>query len=45
MSIGSGRLLDIVVYLDGDEIYQEKTEDAPEYIRKYKYSEMKAKNG
>lgn len=45
MSIVSGRLLDIIVYLDGEKIYSGKTEDAPDYIKNFRYSGIKAENG
>lgn len=40
MSIGSGRLLDIVVMLDGNEIYSGMVEDAPAQIKNLKYSKV-----
>ena len=45
MEIGSGRLLDIQVYLDDNEVYSGRTEDAPDDIKALKYSEIEAKNG
>lgn len=39
-SIGSGRLLDIKVMLDEKEIYTGMVEDAPEEVRRLKYSKV-----
>lgn len=44
LPIGSARLLDIVVILDGIEEYRGRVEDAPEYIKKLKYSDVKMGN-
>lgn len=41
LPIGSGRLLDIVVFLDDKEIYKGRIEDAPEEIKELKYSKVK----
>ena len=38
--IGLGRLLDITVYLDNELVYDGMIEDAPEEIKKLKYSEI-----
>lgn len=38
--IGLGRLLDIVVYLDNKLVYEGMIEDAPDEIKKLKYSEI-----
>ena len=38
--IGLGRLLDISVYLDNELVYNGMSEDAPEDIKKLKYSEI-----
>lgn len=38
--IGLGRLLDITVYLDNELVYNGMIEDAPEEIKKLKYSEI-----
>lgn len=40
VEISSGRLLDITVYLDGNLVYDGMVEDAPEDIKKLKYSEV-----
>ena len=45
MEIGSGKLLDVQVFLDDYEIYSGKLEDAPEDVKILKYSEIEAKNG
>lgn len=45
MEIGSGRLLDIVVYLDDNLEYEGMVEDAPDYIKALRYSDIQAKNG
>lgn len=45
MEIGSGRLLDISVYLDNKLEYEGMIEDASDYIKKLKYSEIKVKDG
>lgn len=39
--IGDGRLLNIKVILDGEEIYSGMVEDAPDEVKKLKYSEVK----
>lgn len=41
MPIGSGRLLDIIVILDGEKVYEGMVENALEEIKKLKYSEVK----
>ena len=38
--IGLGRLLDICVYLDNELIYDGMIEEAPDEIKKLKYSEI-----
>lgn len=43
-SIGSGRLLDIEVILDGEKVYSGMVEDAPEEIKKLKYSKVEIEN-
>lgn len=43
-TIGSARLLDIRVYLDDQEIYEGRVEDAPQEIKDLKYSEIKIKD-
>lgn len=40
MAIGAGRLLDIIVILDGEKIYEGMVEDAPEEIKQLKYSKV-----
>ncbi len=40
VEIGSGRLLDITVYLDNNLVYDGMVEDAPDNIKKLKYSEV-----
>lgn len=45
LSIGTGRLLDIIVYLDNAVVYEGMVEDAPDDIKTLKYSEIKVKNG
>lgn len=40
MQIGAGRLLDIRVFLDDIEVYTGMIEDAPEEIRKLRYSKI-----
>jgi len=40
MAIGAGRLLDIIVILDGEKIYEGMVEDAPEKIKQLKYSKV-----
>ena len=42
--IGLGRLLDISVYLDNELVYEGMVEDAPEDIKRLKYSEVEMKN-
>lgn len=44
MQIGGGRLLDIQVYLDDNVIYEGVIENAPEEIKKLKYSDIKMEN-
>lgn len=39
-TIGSGRLLDIKVILDGQEVYSGMVEDAPNEIKQLKYSKV-----
>ncbi len=39
-AIGSGRLLDIKVILDGQEVYSGMVEDAPNEIKQLKYSKV-----
>ena len=38
--IGSGRLLNIKVILDGQEVYEGQVDDAPEEIRTLKYYQI-----
>lgn len=38
--VGSSRLLDIAVVLDGEKIYEGMVEDAPEEIKQLKYSKI-----
>ena len=40
IEIGSGRLLDITVYLDNNLVYDGMVENAPDNIKKLKYSEV-----
>ena len=40
MQIGLGRLLDIQVILDGNLVYDGMVEDAPEEIKRLKYSNV-----
>lgn len=40
MQIGAGRLLDIRVILDGQEVYNGMVEDAPNEIKQLKYSKV-----
>lgn len=40
MQIGTGRLLDIKVILDGEEVYSGMVEDAPNEIKQLKYSKV-----
>lgn len=40
VEIGSGRLLDITVYLDNNLVYDGMVEDAPDNVKKLKYSEV-----
>ena len=40
MQIGAGRLLDIKVILDGQEVYNGMVEDAPDEIKQLKYSKV-----
>lgn len=44
MQIGGGRLLDIQVYLDGNMVYDGILENAPDEIKKLKYSEIQMSN-
>lgn len=39
-TIGSGRLLNIKVILDGQEVYNGMVEDAPNEIKQLKYSKV-----
>lgn len=39
--IGAGRLLDIRVILDDNLVYEGRVEDAPDDIKKLKYSDIK----
>lgn len=43
-AIGIGRLLDIEVFLDDEKIYEGRIENAPEDIKKLKYSDIKLEN-
>lgn len=45
LQIGSGRLLNIEVFYDGDKIYEGKVEDAPDDIKVLRYNKVDAKNG
>ena len=38
--IGIGRLLDIIVILDGGKVYEGMVENAPDEIKKLKYSRV-----
>lgn len=38
--IGDGRLLNIIVILDNEKIYEGMIEDAPEEIKKLRYSKV-----
>lgn len=40
VEIGSGRLLDITVYLDNNLVYDGMVEDVPDNVKKLKYSEV-----
>lgn len=40
MPIGTSRLLDIKVILDGEEVYSGMVEDAPNEIKQLKYSKV-----
>ncbi len=40
VEIGSGRLLDITVYLDNNLVYDGMVEDAPDNVKKLRYSEV-----
>lgn len=40
MQIGSGRLLDIQVYLDDELVYDGMVENAPQEIKQLRYSEV-----
>lgn len=44
LQIGSGRLLNINVILDGEQVYTGEVEDAPDNIKKLKYSKVKMGN-
>ena len=44
LAIGSGRLLNIKVFLDDELIYEGRVEDAPETIRNYKYTKVEMGN-
>lgn len=44
LSLGIGRLLNIIVYLDNKIVYEGMIEDAPEEIKKLKYSKVIAGN-
>ncbi len=44
MPIGAGRLLDIIVYLDDEKVYEGMIEEAPDEIKKLKYSDVKMGN-
>lgn len=45
LQIGSGRLLNIQVLYDGNEIYEGRVEDAPDDIKELKYNKVEVKNG
>ncbi len=40
LQIGAGRLLDIKVILDGQEVYNGMVDDAPNEIKQLKYSKV-----
>lgn len=44
MPIGAGRLIDIIVYLDDEKVYEGMIEEAPDEIKKLKYSDVKMGN-
>lgn len=44
MSIGSARLLNIKVIVDGTEVYEGMVEDAPEEIKKMRYYKIEMSN-
>lgn len=44
LPIGSGRLLNIIVYLDNNKIYEGRVEDAPEEVKDLKYSKIEVGN-
>ena len=44
MPIGAGRLIDIIVYLDDEKVYEGMIEEAPDEIKKLKYSDVKMEN-
>lgn len=44
MQIGGGRLLDAIVYLDDNMVYDGILDNAPENIKKLKYSEIQISN-
>lgn len=44
MLIGSGRLLNIKVIADGNEVYEGMVENAPEEIKKMKYYKIEMGN-
>ncbi len=44
MPIGGARLIDIKVILDNEQVYEGMVEDAPEDIKKLKYSNVEMGN-
>lgn len=42
--IGTARLLNIIVYLDDEKIYEGMVDDAPQEIKDLKYSEVEIKD-
>lgn len=44
MQIGGSRLLDVQVYLDNNMVYDGVVENAPDEIKKLKYSEIQMSN-
>lgn len=45
LQIGSGRLLNIQVFYDGNVVYEGRVEDAPDDIKALRYNKVDAKNG
>ena len=44
LPIGSGRLLNIIVLLDDEKVYEGRVEDASENIKELKYSKIEVGN-